>query len=72
MLLENAYDLSLFVFNKKHVRVYQRLFHAEMIAEKEAEIIAEKEASVDHNIRIPLVLMKADVDRGWNKFQRFL
>ena len=59
---ENSCCLCLFVFNDRHVKVYQRLI--------KAEVIARKIASVDQKIELPMVLMQMDMVHGWEKFNQ--
>jgi hypothetical protein len=52
--------IVLFVVAEKHIRFYKRFF--------EAEIIASKMTAIDKGIDIPMVLMQAGVQRGWEVF----
>jgi len=53
--------VCLFVLAEKHVRFYERFF--------DAKIVSRKTTTVDHKIEIPMVLMQADVQRGFNAFK---
>ncbi len=61
---EKGYDLCLFVFNQKHVKVYQRIIGA--------TVLASKTASVDNNVKLPLVLMQMEVSSGWERFKNII
>jgi hypothetical protein len=60
VMVESSCSLVLFTLAEKHIRVYQRLF--------EAKIIARKITTIDKSVEIPMVLMQAGVQRGWNVF----
>ncbi|WP_305907230.1 hypothetical protein Q9L42_017035 [Methylomarinum sp. Ch1-1] len=60
--LENNCTVCLFTFLNKHIRIYQRIMAA--------EVLAKKSVSIDGNIQTELNFMKIDVKNGWNRFKQ--
>jgi hypothetical protein len=59
----NSCGLCLFVFNERHVKIYQRII--------KAEVIARRAESVDGKKQLPMAMMQMDMNRGWDKFNQY-
>lgn len=61
--MDNSCCLCLFVFNERHVKIYQRII--------KAEVIARRAESVDGKTQLPMAMMQMDMDQGWDKFNQY-